>query len=251
MANIHPTAIIADNAELAEDVEVGPYSIVHDNAHIGAGTVIGAHSIIHSYVSIGEGNLITDHVVLGGAPQDISYQGQETWLRIGNENTIREYCSIHRSNNHEEDTTMGSGCYMMCNSHAGHNCHIGNNVIITAFVGLSGHIEVGDNAVLGGSVGVHQFCRIGAYAMVAGFTPVTKDVLPYCLLGRDPVAHYKLNSVGLRRAGIKGERYKALEQRIRQIRSGDTNDLDVDTDEIKLLNAWIDAPSKRGIYKFI
>ena len=87
--------------------------------------------------------------------------------------------------------------------------------------------------------------------MVAGFTPVTKDVLPYCLLGRDPVAHYKLNSVGLRRAGIKGERYKALEQRIRQIRSGDTNDLDIDTDEIKLLNAWIDAPSKRGIYKFI
>ena len=110
MANIHPTAIIADNAELAEDVEVGPYSIVHDNAHIGAGTIIGAHSIIHSYVSIGEGNLITDHVVLGGAPQDISYQGQETWLRIGNENTIREYCSIHRSNNNEEDTTMGSGC---------------------------------------------------------------------------------------------------------------------------------------------
>lgn len=251
MAKIHPTAIIADKADLADDVEVGPYSIVHDDVHVGAGTKIGAHSIIHSYVSLGESNMIADHVVLGGAPQDVSYQGQETWLRIGNKNIIREYSSIHRSNCSDEDTMMGNSCYMMCNSHVGHNCKIGNNVIITAYTGLSGHVEVGDKAVLGGSVAIHQFCRIGAYAMVAGFTPVVKDVMPYCLLGRDPVAHYKLNSIGLRRAGITGKKYKALEKRIRQIRTGDTDSVDEMTDEIRLLESWMAAPSKRGIYKFI
>ncbi len=251
MAKIHSTAIIAENADISADVEVGPYSIVHENAQVGSGTKIGAHSIIHSYVSIGERNLITDHVVLGGAPQDISYQGQETWLRIGDGNTFREYCSVHRSNNSDEDTEIGSGCFLMCNSHVGHNCKIGNDVIITSFAGLSGHVEVGDKAVLGGSVAVHQFCRIGTFAMVAGFTPVAKDVLPYCLLGRDPVAHYKLNSVGLRRAGITGDRYRALEKRIRQIRTGDTLSEDHMTDEIRILDSWMAESSKRGLHKFI
>ena len=251
MANIHPTAIVAENAELSNDVKVGPYSIVNENAQIGSGTKIGAHSIIHSNVSIGENNLITDHVVLGGDPQDISYHGEDTWLRIGNENIFREFCSIHRSNSPEEDTIIGNNCYVMCNTHVGHNCRIGNGVIITAYAALSGHVEVGDKAVLGGNIGVHQFCRIGAYAMVAGFTPVVKDVLPYCLLGRDPVAHYKLNSVGLRRAGIKGDRYRALEKRIRQIKSGESEGNSTVTDEIKLLESWMAAPSKRGIYKFI
>lgn len=251
MANVHSTAVVSSAAELADDVEIGPYSIVHDDVHIGAGTRIGSHCVIHSYVRIGEKNRIADHVVLGGAAQDISYHDEETWLEIGDENIFREFCSVHRANNSDEVTKIGSRCYLMCNSHVGHNCIIHDDVIITAYVGLSGHVEIGHHAVIGGNAGVHQFCRIGAYAMVSGFAAVNKDVLPFCLLGRNPVAHYKLNSVGLRRAGIRGESYKMLEKRIRQIREGSFNSQPAASKELEILEKWLAAPSKRGIYKFL
>ena len=251
MTNIHASAIIAPTAELADDVEVGPYAVIHDHAHISSGTKIGAHSVIHSYVRMGARNQIADHVVLGGAPQDISYDGEETWLQIGDDNIFREYSSVHRSNSQDEITQIGNGCYIMCNSHIGHNCIIGNEVIITAFAGLSGHVEVGDKAIIGGHAGIHQFCRIGSYAMVAGAAAVTKDVLPYCLLGRDPVGHYRLNSIGLRRSGVTGDRYKSLEKRMRMIRAGDKEIHPADTPEIELLNHWLSSASKRGIHKFI
>ena len=151
----------------------------------------------------------------------------------------------------EEVTQIGNGCYIMCNSHVGHNCVIGNDVIITAFAGLSGHVEVGDKAIIGGHAGIHQFCRIGTFAMVAGAAAVSKDVLPYCLLGRDPVGHYRLNAIGLRRAGVSGDRYKALEKRMRQIRAGDKQIYDASTPELEVLNAWLASTSKRGIHKFI
>lgn len=251
MTNIHSTAIVSQKAQLADGVEVGPYSIVHDHVHIAANTKIGAHNVIHSYVLIGENNQITDHVVLGGAPQDISYQGEETRLHIGDNNIFREYSSVHRANNIEEVTQVGSGCYIMCNAHIGHNCIIGNEVIVTAYAGLSGHVEVGDNAIIGGNAGVHQFCRIGTYSMVAGATAVTKDVLPYTLLGRDPVGHYRLNTIGLRRAGITGERYKALELKFRELRRGNKEIHEANTPELKVLRSWLASDSKRGIHKFI
>lgn len=251
MTNIHPTAVVSSSAELEENVEIGPYSVVHSDVHIGSGTSIGSHSVIHSYVNIGDRNQVADHVVLGGAPQDISYHGEETWLEIGNDNIFREFCSVHRANNNQEVTKIGDGCYLMCNTHVGHNCILGNEVIITAFAGLSGHVEVGNKAILGGAASVHQFCRIGAYAMVSGAAAVAKDVLPFCLLGRDPVVHYKLNSIGLRRAGIKGEKYKALEKRIRDIRAGDLQSYPATTKELEILENWLAAPSKRGIYKFL
>jgi UDP-N-acetylglucosamine acyltransferase len=250
MAKIHSTAVVSSSATIADDVEIGAYSIVHEHARIGAGTSIGSHNIIHSYVSLGQGNKITDHVVLGGAPQDVSYQGEETWLEIGDDNIFREFCSVHRANNDQEVTKIGNGCYFMCNTHVGHNYIVGNQVIITAYAGLSGHVEVGDKAIIGGGSSVHQFCRIGAYAMISGFTPVAKDVLPFCLLGRAPVVHYKLNTIGLRRAGITGEKYKALEKRIRQIRAGDRDNYPATTKELEILEDWLAAPSKRGVYKF-
>ncbi|MDW3096416.1 MAG: acyl-ACP--UDP-N-acetylglucosamine O-acyltransferase [Gammaproteobacteria bacterium] len=251
MTNIHPTAVVSSSAELANDVEVGPYSVVHSNVHIGSGTSIGSHSVIHSYVKMGNRNTVADHIVLGGAPQDISYHGEETWLKIGNDNIFREFCSVHRANNNQEVTRIGDSCYLMCNTHIGHNCILGDEVIITAFAALSGHVEVGNKAIIGGAAGVHQFCRIGDYAMVSGAAAVTKDVLPFCMLGRDPVVHYKLNSIGLRRAGIIGEKYKALEKRIRTIRAGDLQSHPASTKELEILENWLAAPSKRGIYKFL
>ena len=250
MSHIHPSAIVSSDAQLGQDVEVGPFTIIESSANIGAGTKIGAHSVIHSWVAIGDNCKISDHVVLGGAPQDISYQGDETWLQIGDNVTIREYCSIHRSTNPEQATTVGDEVFMMCNSHLGHDCQVGKGVIITAFAGISGHVNIGDRAVIGGSVGIHQFCRIGSLAMVGAYTPVGKDVLPFSMLGRDPVAHYKLNMVGLRRAGIKGERYRALEKAMQLIRAGKGDEIEPDTEELEILQHWLAAPSKRGIYKF-
>lgn len=251
MANIHSTAVVSANSDIAENVIVGPYAVIEDQVSIGEGTVIGAHSIIHSFVRLGKRNRIHSHVVLGDLPQDISYQGEETWLHVGNENIIREFCSIHRSTNLDKATRIGSRCYMMCNSHLGHDCQVGDEVIITAYSGISGHVEIGDKAVIGGNVGIHQFCRIGPLAMIGAYTPVGKDVLPYSLLGRDPVAHYKLNAVGLRRAGIKGERYRALEEGMQLVRAGKAEQLKQDTEELKILKQWLATPSKRGIYKFV
>ena len=145
MANIHSTAMVSATASLADDVVVGPYVVIEDNVHIGQGTTIGSHSVIHSFVRMGNNNRIHNHVVLGDAPQDISYQGEQTWLEMENDNVIREFCSIHRSTNTERATHIGNACYMMCNSHLGHDCQVGNEVIITAYAGISGHVEIGDN----------------------------------------------------------------------------------------------------------
>lgn len=251
MANIHSTAVVSSSANIAENVEIGPYAVIKEDVHIAAGTSIGPHCVLHSHVRLGENNQIHDHVVLGNAPQDIAYQGEETWLEIGSNNIIREFCSIHRSTNVERATQIGNNCYIMCNSHIGHDCHVGNEVIVTAYAGISGHVEIGDQAVIGGNVGIHQFCRIGSLAMVGAYTPVGKDVLPFSMLGRDPVAHYKLNVIGLRRAGIKGERYRALEKGMQLVRAGKEDQLAGDTKELELLTQWLAAPSKRGIYKFV
>lgn len=250
MANIHSTAVVAANTKIAEDVEVGPYTIIEDHVEIDAGTKIGSHGVLHSFTRLGKNNHIHDHIVLGDAPQDISYANEETWLDIGDDNIIREFCSIHRSTNVDRATRVGNSCYIMCNSHIGHDCQVGDGVIITAYAGISGHVEIGDQAVIGGNVGIHQFCRIGSLAMVGAYTPVGKDVLPFSMLGRDPVAHYKLNVVGLRRAGIKGERYRALEKGMQLVRSGNSDQLVGETQELELLSQWLAAPSKRGIYKF-
>lgn len=248
MPNIHPTAIVSSNAEIDTDVKIGPYSVIEDNVIISSGTEIGPHCVVHSYVRLGKNNQLHAQVVLGGVPQDISFNGEETWVEMGDENIIRENCTVHRSTNPEVPTTLGSKCYLMTYSHVAHDCQLGDEVILTAYVGLSGHIEIGDKAILGGHVGTHQFIRVGKYSMIAGFTPVRKDVLPFCLLGGDPVKHYRLNSIGLRRAGIKGERYKKLEKVYRHLRDGGSIEDQEGTPEIDYLREWMLAPSKRGIY---
>jgi UDP-N-acetylglucosamine acyltransferase len=140
----------------------------------------------------------------------------------------------------------------MAYSHIGHDCRVGDGVIITISTTVGGHVEIGDRAVLGGSVAVHQFCRIGQYAMVAGFIAVRKDVLPYTMVAGDPARHYRLNSVGLRRAGIKGERYRQLEQAYRAVRAGDKSLSGIPTsDEVVHLREWLAKDSKRGLSGFL
>jgi len=251
LSNIHPTAVVSSKAEIDTDVKIGPYSVIEDNVIIQSGTEIGPHCVLHSYVKLGKNNQLHAQVVLGGLPQDLSFSGEATWVEIGDENIIRENCTVHRSTNPDVPTTLGSKCYLMSYSHVAHDCHLGDEVILTAYVGLSGHIDIGDKANLGGHVGTHQFIRIGSMSMVAGFTPVRKDVLPFCLLGGDPVRHFRLNTIGLRRSGIKGERYKKLERVFRHLREGGSIEDQHGTPEIDHLREYMLAPSKRGIYGFL
>ncbi len=250
---IHPTAIVSPNAKLAEGVAVGAYSIIHEHVEIGANTFIGPHTVIHDYVRMGADNRVHAHAVIGDLPQDISFQpATETWVEIGDTNTLREGVTIHRATAPSKPTSLGSGCYLMVNAHIGHDCNVGDGVILTINCAVGGHVEIGSNAVLGGSVVVHQFCRIGPYAMVAGFTAVRKDVLPYTMIGGNPVRHYRLNSVGLRRSGIKGDRYRALEKAYRVLRSGDKSLQGLEnTDEVEYLRGWLSKNSKRGLSGFV
>jgi UDP-N-acetylglucosamine acyltransferase len=246
---VHETACIAPSAILGEGVSIGPYVVIEEHVVIGDDTYIASHAVIHSCVRIGARNRIHPHAVLGGEPQDLSFSGRETWLEIGDDNIIRECVTVHRATD-SSATIIGSGCYLMAYAHVAHDCRIGNRVTLTNGVTLGGHVQIGERAMLGGLVPVHQFVRIGAYAMVGGNTTVRKDVLPFSLVAGEPARHYRLNVVGLRRAHVTGERYFALRAAFRALRKGRALDDLPDTSEIKLLRAWLAAPSKRGLTGF-
>ncbi len=215
MVKVHYTAQVHPRARLHRDVEVGPYSIVEEGVEIGEGTVIKAHSIVEKGTTVGGGCLIGPHAVLGGAPQDVGYKGQPSFLKIGDRNIIREYVSIHRSSKEGESTVLGDDNYVMAYSHVGHDCLIGNGVVITSYVGISGHVVIEDLAVIGGQVGFHQFVRVGTLAMVGGNSAFNKDIPPYTMASGRPGRVYGLNVVGLRRRGMPPEVRKALSRAFR------------------------------------
>jgi UDP-N-acetylglucosamine acyltransferase len=247
---VHETALVAAGARLGEGVSVGPYAVIADDVEIGPGSHVGAHVIIHRFVRMGRANRVYAHAVLGGDPQDVSCQAQDTWLEIGDENVFREFVTVHRATKRERPTRIGSKCYLMAYTHVAHDCQIADGVTLTNGVTLAGHVEIGVRAMLGGLVAVHQFVRIGPYAMVAGHTAVRKDVLPFSLVGGEPARHYRLNTVGLKRAGITGDRYRALEAAFRLLRKGLSLDDMPQTEELALLRAWLAARSRRGLTGF-
>ncbi len=250
-ATIHETAVISSDADLAPSVEVGPYAVIEGDVSIGAGTVIGPHAVIRQYSRLGKNNFIDAHAIIGGTPQHTSFAGDETWVEIGDDNVIREGATIHRAFEKGGKTSVGSNCMLMINSHVAHDCTVGDNVVLTNNVMLGGHVEIGRGTIFGGASGAHQFVRVGPFCMVAGMAPLRKDVLPFTMIGGDPVRHYRLNSVGLRRNGIKGDRYRALEAAFRALRAGDKALEGVpETEEVLYLREWLGAKSKFGYYGF-
>ena len=250
--DIHPTAIVSPHAVLGDGTVIGPYAIIHDRVEIGPNTRIGSHTVIHDYVRMGADNRVHAHAVIGDLPQDIGFDPvTETWVDIGDANILRENVTIHRATKPSSSTRLGSGCYLMVDAHVAHDCEVGDGVIITVYSGLAGHVVVGDGAVIGGNVSVHQFVRVGRNAMIGGFCGIRKDVMPFAMIANTPARHYRLNTVGLRRAGIKGERYRALEQAYEAVRSGDKSLKDVeDTAEVEYLREWLAQGSKRGLSGF-
>jgi UDP-N-acetylglucosamine acyltransferase len=246
----HPTAVIASGAELADDVVVGPHAVIEDHVSIGAGTVIGPHVVIHSYARVGARNRIHAHAVIADIPQDYSFSVDETWVEIGDDNVLREGFTVHRSTSTEQPTRIGSSCFLMTYTHVAHDCQVGDGVVMTTYAGLAGCVQVGDGANIGGGAAIHQFCRIGSGAIVGGQTGILKDVLPYSMVFGLPALHYRLNTVGLKRAGVTGERYRALEKVFRALRVGAKPDFDASTPELQLLKDWLAADSKRGLTGF-
>jgi UDP-N-acetylglucosamine acyltransferase len=208
---IHPTAIVSKEAKLADDIQVGPYSIIGDSAVIGQGTRIGAYCVIEGNATIGRACEIFTGAVIGSIPQDLKYKGAKSFLEIGDNNIIREYCTFNPGTEEGSRTVVGSNNLFMAYSHIAHDCRIGNNCIIANNGTLAGHVTIEDQAVVGGLVAIHQFVRLGKLSIVGGCSKVVQDIPPYSTCDGHPARVYGLNLIGLRRQGTPKEAIDQLE----------------------------------------
>lgn len=210
---IHPSAIIDSSAIIAADVEVGPYAIIGRKVSIGSGTIIGPHAVIGDWTEIGCNNHIFHQTSVGAPPQDLKYKNEETWTRIGDNNVIREFATVHRGTvtGHGE-TVVGNNNLMMSYSHVAHDCRLGNGIVMANSATLAGHVTVEDNVILGGLVAIHQFTSIGAYSMIGGGTLVGLDIPPYMIATSDKrdAKLRGLNLIGLKRRGFTEESIRNL-----------------------------------------
>jgi UDP-N-acetylglucosamine acyltransferase len=213
---IHSTAVIDSSAVLAPDVEVGPYSVIGPGVSIGAGTVIGPHVVIKRDTLIGERNRIFQFASIGDDGQDKKYNNEPTRLEIGDDNVIREFCSIHRGTAQDQNLTrIGSRNLFMTSVHIAHDCMIGNDNIVASGSGVSGHVHIGDHVILGGMTGVHQFCHVGSHAMTAGCSLVVKDIPAYVMVAGNPCSAFGMNFEGMRRRGWSSETIATLKRAYR------------------------------------
>ena len=202
---IHPTAIVDPRAQIGANVEIGPFSVIGAQTVIGERTVIQSHVAIEEEVFIGAGNFIGHGAIIGAPPQDLSFSPErKTKIDIGNENVIREYCTIHRGSAEGSATKIGDKNFFMAGAHVGHNCEIGNNVIIANNCLLGGHVRVGDGAFLGGGGIFHQHMHIGRLALTQGGSGFSKDIPPFVIAAEINYV-FGVNVVGLRRAGFSGQ----------------------------------------------
>src|SRR6476661_10378713 len=201
-AKIHPTAIVDPNAKVAADVEIGPFSIIGPRVTIGEKTIVQSHVVIEGEVAIGRGNSIGHGAIIGASPQDVSFSlERKTKVEIGDENIIREYCTIHRGSAEGSATTIGDKNFLMAGAHIGHNCAIGNNVVIANNCLLAGYVRVDDGAFLGGGSTFHQFMHIGRLVMVQGSSAFGKNLPPF-VIAAERNSVFGLNIIGMRRAGF-------------------------------------------------
>ena len=207
MNKIHPTAIISPNAVLGDGVEVGPYVFIDENVTIGDGCKIHPHAVIFSYVKIGKDCEIFPGAVVGAIPQDLKYDGEVSYVEIGDNVTIRECATINRGTkvSGKGVTRIGDHTLIMSYVHVAHDCSIGNHCILTSYVGLAGETDVEDWAIIGGGTVAHQFSHVGMHAMVGGGFRISKDIPPYTLCGREPICYVGVNIVGLRRRGFDSD----------------------------------------------
>lgn len=213
MARIHPTALVDAQAELAEDVEVGPYAVIGGKVRIGSDTRIGPHAVVTGETHIGARNRIFQFASVGEEPQDKKYRGESTRLEIGDDNTIREFCTINIGTAQDAGVTrLGHRNWIMAYVHIAHDCVVGDDTIFANNTQLAGHVSVGDFAVLGGFTGVHQFCRIGAHVMTGIASVVVHDIPPFVTAAGNPARPHGTNAEGLKRRGFTPEDLAAIKR---------------------------------------
>jgi UDP-N-acetylglucosamine acyltransferase len=196
---IHPTAIIEENVEIGPDCEIAAYAVVKQFTRLGAR------------------NRVFEHAVVGGEPQDVKFKGERSYLEIGDDNLIREFCTLHRASGEDQTTRIGSRNFFMVGVHIAHNCVVGDDNIFANEVALAGHITIEDHVFLSNGVGAHQFVRMGRYAMVGGKSKIVQDVLPFFITDGNPPRVRGLNTVGLTRAGFSEESRRVLKNAYRTL----------------------------------
>jgi UDP-N-acetylglucosamine acyltransferase len=254
----HPTAVIDPQARIAADVEVGPYTVIGPHVEIGAGCWIGPHTVITGHTRLGTGNRIYQFCSIGEVPQDKKYAGEATRLEIGNNNTVREFCTFNLGTAQDAGVTrLGNDNWIMAYVHLAHDCDVGNGTIFANNAQLAGHVRVDDYAILGGYTGVHQFCKIGAHSFAGVSSVVLKDVPPYMTVSGNPARPYGINAEGLKRRGYDAAALAGLKRAYKTLyRSGLTleeakRDLEQQVGECPPVRLLLDflGGSSRGIVR--
>ncbi len=203
--------VIHPNANIGQNVTIEAFTTIAEDVVIGDGTWIGPNVSIMDGVRIGKNCRIFPGAIIGAIPQDLKFEGERSILEIGNNVTIREYCTLNRGTKASHTTYIGNNCLLMAYVHVAHDCFIGDFSILANNVNLAGHIEIGKNAILGGLSAVHQFVKIGEHVMVGGGSLVRKDIPPYVKAAREPISYAGVNSVGLRRRGFTSEQINNIQ----------------------------------------
>lgn len=220
--SIDPRAVIAPDAQIAADVQIGPYAVIGPEVSIGAGCRIGPHAVIEGPTRIGANNRIFQFASIGGDPQDKKYAGEHTRLEIGDRNTFREYVTVNRGTVTGAGVTrIGHDNLLLAYSHVAHDCVLGDHIVMSNAVNLAGHVELGDWVIFGGYAGAHQFCRIGAHAFIGNNTSVLQDVPPYVLATGHPAEPRSVNIEGLKRRGFNEEQLRAIRNAYRVLYRSD------------------------------
>jgi UDP-N-acetylglucosamine acyltransferase len=211
----HPTAMLDPGCQLGLDVEIGPYAVVGPAVEVGDGCRVGPHVVLERNVRLAPGVVVGPGAVVGGAPQDLKFRGEETWVEIGSRSVLREHCTVNRATAASGTTRIGADCLLMAYVHIAHDCRIGDSVAIANATQLSGHVTVEERATLSGLIAIHQFVTIGTCAFVGGASRVNQDIPPYVKAVGNPVELYGLNTIGLQRAGFPPETVSALKRAYR------------------------------------
>ena len=254
-AEIHRSAIVSDDAQIGAGVEIGPFTIVGEGCEIGDNCHLAPRVTLERDVKLGSNVRVGVGTVLGGAPQDLKYGGEKTFVEIGNDTVIREYSTVNRGTSHSFRTVVGSGCLLMSYVHLAHDCQVGNGVILANGVQLAGHVIIDEKATVSGLSAVHQFVRIGRNSFIGGCSRVSKDIPPFLKAVGNPVRLYGLNSVGLQRNGFPDEVVRELKRAYRLFFRSDLNlsqamqQAETELEhfpEVRELMAFVEA-SERGV----
>lgn len=246
-------ASVSSDADLGPGVSVGHGAVIEAGVSVGAGTQVLAGSVLHAGSVIGRGCRIGPYAVIGGEPMDTSFAGESSFAVLEDGVQVREFATVHRATGEGAATRVGADSLVMSYVHVSHNVSVGRGCVLTTAVQLGGHCEVGDFAVIGSSSVLHQFCRIGAYAMYGAASASNMDVLPFSMARGNPARHYRLNSVGLKRHGFAGERYRAVERALRLARARDLDELErlaAESAEAATMLEFV-RTTKRGILRFV